>query len=88
MGGICPPKEERRKRGPVHTGPKDVKLVLVGDTTVGKSCLIVNYQQQVFSEDYEPSVLGVFQGKRTFEGQTIGLEVHDTSGDPHLGVNR
>ena len=90
MGGIiCPDKEKKKQlKGAAPTGPKDVKLVLVGDTTVGKSCLIVNYQQQVFSEDYEPSVLDVFQGKRTFEGQTIGLEVHDTSGDPHLGVNR
>ena len=68
--------------------PKEVKLVLVGDTTVGKSCLIVNYQQQVFSEDYEPNVLDVFRGPKQFEGKQLELEIHDTSGDQHLGVNR
>ena len=42
----------------------------------------------MFSEDYEPSVLDVFRGPRTFEGKQIQLEIHDTSGDEHLGVNR
>ena len=57
---------------------------MVGDTAVGKSCLITNYLNNSFSEDYEPTVLDVF---RVIKKQ-IGIEFHDTSGDEHLGVNR
>ena len=29
-----------------------IKIVLVGDTTVGKTCLIRNYLHNVFMDDY------------------------------------
>ena len=87
-GGGNRPRHDPRLPVVDPNKPKSVKLVLVGDTTVGKSCLIVNYQQQVFSEDYEPNVLDVFKGPKQFEGNQIELEIHDTSGDAHLGVNR
>ena len=50
----------------VHKGPKGLKIVLVGDTAVGKSCLIINYLNEQFDEHYEPSVLDVFSGSMTF----------------------
>ena len=37
-------------------------MVLVGDTAVGKSAMIVNYLHNSFSEDYQPSVLDVYKG--------------------------
>lgn len=55
---------------------------------MGKSCLIVNYQQEVFDENYEPNVLDVFRGPKQFNGREITLEIHDNTGDPLLGVNR
>ena len=39
-------------------------MVLVGDTAVGKSCLIVNYLKNEFSEEYEPTVLDVYRGTK------------------------
>ena len=39
-------------------------------------------------DDYEPNVLDVFRGPKNLDNQEILLEIHDTSGDPHLGVNR
>ena len=45
-------------------GKKHIKMVLVGDTAVGKSCLIVNYLKNEFSEEYEPTVLDVYRGTK------------------------
>ena len=39
-----------------------IKIVLVGDTTVGKSCLIRNYLDNTYSDEYEPTVLDVYKG--------------------------
>ena len=72
---------------PKPTNPK-VKIVLVGDTAVGKSCLIINYSQQIFDDNYEPSVLDVYKGTASFLNDEIGLEIHDTTGDDLLSVNR
>ena len=37
-------------------------MVLVGDTAVGKSAMIMNYLHNTFSEEYQPSVLDVYKG--------------------------
>ena len=88
FGGGDPNPQPQVVIPPKATGPKSVKLILVGDATVGKSCMIVNYQQQTFDENYEPSVLDVFKGPKLFENKEIQLEIHDTSGDRYLGSNR
>ena len=67
-----PNRPDDRNGGPTlprepQTGPKSVKIVLVGDTAVGKSCLIINYMNEQFDENYEPSVLDVFKGSMTFK---------------------
>jgi small GTP-binding protein len=69
-------------------GQKTLKLVLTGDTAVGKSCLITNYLNNSFTEDYEPTVLDVYRGIKNVQKKQIEIEIHDTSGDEHLGVNR
>ena len=48
----------------LHTGPKMIKIVLVGDNSVGKSALIRNYLYNDFSDEYEPTVLDVFKGTK------------------------
>ena len=62
--------------------------MLVGDTSVGKSCLIKNYLENKFEENYEPTVLDIYRGTKNVKKKQIELEIHDTSGDEHLGVNR
>lgn len=70
-GPIIPKEPVVNQNDPHANMPKSVKLVLVGDATVGKSCMIVNYQQQVFDENYEPNVLDVFRGPKQFEKKQI-----------------
>ena len=70
------------------TGENTLVVVLVGDTAVGKTCLITNYVDNSFTEDYEPTVLDVYKGTKNIDDQLFNIEIHDTSGDEHLGVNR
>ena len=64
-------------------------MVLVGDTAVGKSCMITNYLFNVFNEnDYEPTVLDVYRGVKNILKKQVEVEIQDTSGDEHLGINR
>ena len=62
--------------------------MLVGDTNVGKTALITNYLRNIFIEDYEPTVLDVYRGNKNVDGKGLEVEIHDTSGDDHLGVDR
>ena len=62
--------------------------MLVGDTAVGKSALIRNYLDNVFDEHYEPTVLDVYKGQKNVSKKLVTIEIHDTSGDTHLGVHR
>ena len=77
-----------KKKEVDKNGPKKIKIVLVGDTSVGKSCLIRNYLENSFSDDYEPTVLDIYKGVKNVKKKQIEIEIHDTSGDAHLGVNR
>ena len=73
---------------PIAPDSAFIKLVLVGDTSVGKSCLITNYLNNTFTEEYEPTVLDVYRGEKCVNSRMVQIEINDTSGDEHLGVNR
>ena len=81
---------------PDFSGEKHFKIVLVGDTTVGKTCLITIFISGAFVETYKPTVLDVYEGPKVIRKHTreqtiekqVKIELHDTGGDEHLGVNR
>ena len=58
---VAPPK-------PKSGEPQKIKMVLVGDTSVGKTCLIHNYINNTYSEQYEPTVLDVYRGTKNVKG--------------------
>ena len=37
---------------------------MTGDTAVGKTCLIHSYMYNIFNDEYEPTVLDVYRGKK------------------------
>ena len=46
------------------------------------------YLQNNFTEEYEPTVLDIYSGTKNVNNKELSLEIHDTSGDEHLGTNR
>ena len=82
-------KRRRATPPPVKDdGPRSIKIVLVGASTVGKTCLIVTYNTGQFNENYVPSVLDVFTGEREINNQPVKITIVDTSGDDNLGAHR
>lgn len=57
------------------------KLLLIGDSGVGKSCLLTQFADHVYSDSYI-STIGVDFKIRTIEldGKTIKLQIWDTAG--------
>ena len=63
------------------SGPKRIKLVVVGDGAVGKTCLLVVFAKGKFPEEYVPTVFEnytkVVQMK---DGTNMSLDLWDTAG--------
>ena len=56
-------------------------MCLVGDSSVGKTCLIYNYLNQMFTEDYEPTNIDVYRGSTNAFREQIEIEIIDTGVD-------
>ena len=57
------------------------KLLLIGDSGVGKSCLLIRFADDTYTESYI-STIGVDFKIRTIEleGKTVKLQIWDTAG--------
>lgn len=57
------------------------KLVLLGDTAVGKSCLVVRFVRDEFFEFQEPTIGAAFLTQRlVLDNTTVKFEIWDTAG--------
>jgi len=59
---------------------QQVKCVAVGDGAVGKTCMLMAYSQDVFPNDYEPTVFDNFVTSIVVNGEFIRLGLWDTAG--------
>ena len=67
-----------------------LKLVLLGDTAVGKSCLVVRFVRDEFFEYQEPTIGAAFltQAVALEDNTTVKFEIWDTAGQERFRAGR
>ena len=72
----------------VDSAKKSVKVVVVGDGAVGKTCLITAYGENRFPDDYIPTVSDTYEGPCEYEGSEVALKIWDTAGQAEFAAVR
>lgn len=64
---------------------RERKIVVMGYRSVGKSSLVIQYVENQFVDNYEPTIENTFQKRIKVGGQDYNLQVVDTAGqDEHM----
>jgi len=66
--------------GDCVTNLRPIKITVVGDGTVGKTCMLICYTQNSFPEEYVPTVFDNHAKTLTVDGVDFALTLWDTAG--------
>ncbi|ODN00866.1 Ras-like GTP-binding protein RhoL [Orchesella cincta] len=59
---------------------RPLKITVVGDGTVGKTCLLYSYSNNSFPEEYVPTIFDNLAKNVTVDGMVFSLTLWDTAG--------
>ena len=75
------PQEDLMNQGPQIEHDVLFKIVIIGDTGVGKTCISIRYYSGKFSEAHEPTIGGSFMTKDVeLDQHIVKFEMWDTAG--------